>query len=165
MSPKVSAGDGAKLAAKKSARAPKPRRKHDVKLGRIAENGISASMYGLIERGAHKRPKIAKELRGNVEIRFKEDFAPVRAIFGSEGIVVEDGLPEADEDKEPFNPDLVISGSLPQIVQLASAPLFGGLPKPTTAHGRAALRKVARGKVKIEGNPLLARRVLKLLEI
>ena len=70
-------------------------------------------------------PKIAKELRGTVEIRFKEDFAPVRAIFGSEGILVEDGLPDA-EGEEPFKPDLVISGSLPQIVQLASAPLFGG---------------------------------------
>jgi hypothetical protein len=140
------------------------KKKHPVTLGRIADNGVSASMYGLIERGAAKRPKIAKELRGSVEIRFKEDFAPVRAIFGSEGIVVEDALPDGDGGRK-FKPDLVISGSLPQIVQLASAPLFGGLPKPTTAHGRSALRKVAGRKVKIEGSPLLARRVLKLLEI
>ena len=151
------------MPAKKATRS-RPRKKHEVKLGRIAENGISASLYGLIERGAAKRPKIAKELRGSVEIRFKEDYAPVRAIFGSEGIVVEDGLPEGDGGKQ-FKPDLVISGSLPQIVQLASAPLFGGLPKPTTAQGRSALRKVAGRKVKIEGSPLLARRVLKLLEI
>jgi hypothetical protein len=164
MTPKVPMPPKAAATTKKPARARRPGKKHEVKLGRIAENGISASMYSLIERGAHKRPKIAKELRGSVEIRFKEDFAPVRAIFGSEGIVVEDGLPEL-EDEEPFSPDLVISGSLPQIVQLTSAPLFGGVPKPTTAHGRAALRKVARGKVKIEGSPLLARRVLKLLEI
>ena len=153
----------AKATAKRAAR-PRTRKKHEVKLGRIAENGISASLYGLIERGAAKRPKIAKELRGNVEIRFREDYAPVRAIFGSDGIVVEDGFPDADGEAS-FKPDLVISGSLPQIVQLASAPLFGGLPKPTTAHGRSALRKVAGRKVKIEGSPLLARRVLKLLEI
>lgn len=150
-------------AARKAARR-RTRKKHEVKLGRIAENGISASMYGLIERGAAKRPKIAKELRGNMEIRFKEDYAPVRAIFGSEGILVEDAIPETG-DEQPFKPDLVISGSLPQIVQLASAPLFGGLPKPTTAHGRSALANVAGRKVKIEGSPLLARRVLKLLEI
>lgn len=165
MAPKVpTPPKEAAAATKKPAAARKPRKRHEVKLGRIAENGISASMFGLIERGAHKRPKIAKELRGNVEIRFKEDFAPVRAIFGSEGILVEDGLPDG-EDEDQFKPDLVISGSLPQIVQLASAPLFGGLPKPTHPHGRAALRKVAAGKVKIEGSPLLARRVLKLLEI
>jgi hypothetical protein len=149
--------------AKKASRSRTPK-KHEVRLGRIAENGVSASMYGLIERGAAKRPKIAKELRGSVEIRFKEDFAPVRAVFRADGIVVEDA-PPADEDGEAFKPDLVISGSLPQIVQLASAPLFGGLPKPTTAHGRSALRKVAGRKVKIVGSPLLARRVLKLLEI
>jgi hypothetical protein len=164
MAAKTTQPETEKSAAKKGATRRRPARKHEVKLGRLAENGISASMYGLIERGAAKRPKIAKELRGTVEIRFKEDFAPVRAIFGSEGILVEDGVPE-EHGEEPFKPDLVISGSLPQIVQLASAPLFGGLPKPTTAHGRAALAKVAGRKVKIEGSPLLARRVLKLLEI
>ena len=140
------------------------RRKHQVKLGRVAENGISASMLGLIERGATKRPTLAQELRGSIEIRFKEDFAPVRAIFGSEGILVEDAVPESEGEKA-FKPDLVISGSLPQIVQLTSAPLFGGLPRPTKARGRSALAKVAGRKVKIEGSPLLARRVLKLLEI
>ena len=163
MAAKQAAGKRQAAQAKKGGR-PRTRKKHEVRLGRIAENGVSASMYGLIERGAAKRPKIAKELRGSVEIRFKEDFAPVRAIFGSEGIVVEDALPD-DGDGEKFKPDLVITGSLPQIVQLASAPLFGGLPKPTTAHGRSALRKVAGRKVKIEGSPLLARRVLRLLEI
>jgi hypothetical protein len=140
------------------------RKKPQVKLGRVAENGISASLLGLIERGATKRPTLARELRGSVEIRFKEDFAPVRAIFGSEGILVEDGMPDA-QGEDPFKPDLVISGSLPQVVQLTSAPLIGGLPKPTNARGRSALAKVAGRKVKIEGSPLLARRVLKLLEI
>ena len=163
MAAKTSSDRAPRAQPKKAARA-RSTKKHDVRLGRIAENGISASMFGLIERGAAKRPKIAKELRGSMEIRFKEDFAPVRAIFGSDGILVEDAIPEA-EGEEPFKPDLVISGSLPQIVQLASAPLFGGLPKPTTSHGRSALRKVAGRKVKIEGSPLLARRVLKLLEI
>jgi hypothetical protein len=117
-------------------------------------------MFGLIERGAAKRPKIAKSLRGSVEIRFKEDFAHVRVHFAPSGVTVAD----AHED-EKFSPDLVIQGSLPDIVQLASAPLFGGLPRPTNARGRAALARVAGGKVKIEGSPLLARRVLKLLEI
>ena len=136
-----------------------------VKLGAVAENGISASLYGLIERGAMKRPKIAKALRGTMELRFKEQYAPVRVSFGAKEILVEDALPPAEGEKDGFKPDLVISGSLPQVVQLASAPLFGGLPSPTNARGRSALAKVAARKVRIEGNALLARRVLKLLEI
>jgi hypothetical protein len=167
MAGKATADEGKTPLARKRSRARttrSSRKKHEVTLGRIAENGIAGSLLGLIERGATKRPTLARELRGSVEIRFKEDFAPVRAIFGSEGILVEDGIEES-EDAEPFKPDLVISGSLPQIVQLTSAPLFGGLPKPTDSRGRAALAKVAGRKVKIEGNPLLARRVLKLLEI
>jgi len=59
----------------------------------------------------------------------------------------------------------VISGSLPAVIQLAAAPQAGGVPKLTTAHGRAALRSVAGGRVRITGSKLLARRVLKLLEI
>ena len=151
-------------ARKKTTRARTPRKKHAVKLGRLADNGISPSMYGLVEHGASRRPKIAKELRGTLELRFSEDFAPVRVVFAHDGILVEDVFPPTKDEKPP-KPDLVISGSLPQIVHLASAPLFGGVPRPTNAHGRAALANVAGRKVKIEGSPLLARRVLKLLEI
>ena len=116
-------------------------------------------MFGLIERGAAKRPRVAKGLRGVVEIRFAEDFAAVRVEFKPDEIVVSDGVGRRS------TPDLVIQGSLPDVVQLASAPLFGGVPRPTNARGRAALARVAGGRVKIEGSPLLARRLLKLLEI
>jgi hypothetical protein len=142
----------------------------EVKLGDQASNGISAAMFGLIERGAHKRPRIAKAVRGTVELRFKEDFAPVRVTFGARVIVIEDVVEPPEEGtkrrrKRPNPADLVISGNLPDIVQLASAPLFGGVPKPTDARGRGALARLAGGRVRIEGNPLLARRLLKLLEI
>jgi hypothetical protein len=130
-----------------------------VKLGHVAPNGISASVLGLVERGAVKRPKLARELRGNVEIRFEEDYAPVRVRFEEERVLVEDG------NGRRWSPDLVIQGTLPDIVQLAAAPLFGGIPKPTDPRGRAALASVAGRKVRIEGSPLLARRLLKLLEI
>jgi hypothetical protein len=130
-----------------------------VKLGHVAPNGISASVLGLVERGAVKRPKLARELRGNVEIRFEEDYAPVRVRFEEERVLVEDG------NGRRWSPDLVIQGTLPDIVQLAAAPLFGGVPKPTDARGRAALASFAGRKVRIEGSPLLARRLLKLLEI
>ncbi len=117
-----------------------------VKLGRQQPNGISASIYGLVERGMQRRPRVAKTIRGTVEFRFEEDFAPVRVTFGDDEVLVED-VPRARKA------NLVIRGSLPNVVQLTAAPVVG------------AVASVARGKVKIEGSPQLARRLLKLLEI
>ena len=131
-----------------------------VRLGHVAPNGISPSMCGLVELGKSKRPQLARELRGSVELRFREDFAPVRMDFASDGILVEDA-----GEQNGWKPALVISGSLPDIVKLTAAPLFGGLPKLSDARGRAALASMAGGKVKIEGSAVLARRLLKLLEL
>jgi hypothetical protein len=130
-----------------------------VKLGHKAPNGIAAGLLALVERGAARRPRIARELRGRVEIRFEEDYAPVRLAFGDVEVIVEDG------NGRRWSPDLVIEGSLPDVIQLATAPLVGGLPKPTDKRGRAALATVAARRVRIEGSPLLARRVMKLLEV
>jgi hypothetical protein len=148
--------------ARPAGKKPAPKRKGPpVRLGHVARNGIAPSMYGLIERGAAKRPGNIRGLKGTVEIRFKEDYAPVRVAFDEGTVLVEDG---SDETKGS-RPDLVIQGSLPDIIQLAAAPLVGGVPKPTDKRGRAALARVAKRSVKIEGSPLLARRLLKLLEI
>jgi hypothetical protein len=130
-----------------------------VKLGHQAPNGIAAGLLALVERGAARRPRIARELRGRVEIRFDEDYAPVRLDFADHQVLVEDG------NGKRWRTDLVIEGSLPDVVQLATAPLVGGLPKPTAKRGRTALASVAARRVRIEGSPLLARRVMKLLEI
>jgi hypothetical protein len=130
-----------------------------VKLGHQAPNGIAAGLLALVERGAVKRPRIARELRGRVEIRFAEDYAPVRLEFGDEEVLVQDG------NGTRWSPDLVIEGALPDVIQLATAPLVGGVPKPTDKRGRAALATVAARRVRIDGSPLLARRVMKLLEV
>jgi hypothetical protein len=119
-------------------------------------------MYGLVERGVGRRPRIARSIRGTVEFRFREDFAPLRVTFATEEVRIDDVLGQSDDSKKP---DLVISGSLPDIVQLASAPLVSGVPRPTHTRGRAALARIVNGKVRIEGNPLIARRLLKLLKI
>jgi hypothetical protein len=130
-----------------------------VKLGHQAPNGIAAGLVALVERGAAKRPRIARELRGRVEIRFAEDYAPVRVDFGDDHVLVEDGTGRR------WSSDLLIEGSLPDVIQLATAPLVGGLPKPTDRRGRAALATVAARRVRIDGSPRLARRVMKLLEV
>jgi hypothetical protein len=120
---------------------------------------VAAGLLALVERGAIKRPRVARELRGRVEIRFAEDYAPVRLHFGDEEVLVEDG------NGRRWSSDLVIEGSLPDVIQLATAPLVGGVPKPTNKRGRAALANVAARRVRIDGSPLLARRVMKLLEV
>jgi hypothetical protein len=130
-----------------------------VKLGHQAPNGIAAGLIALVERGATKRPRIARELRGRVEIRFAEEYAPVRVHFDDDQVLVEDG------NGKRWSSDLVIEGSLPDVIQLATAPLVGGLPRPTDRRGRAALASVAARRVRIDGSPLLARRVMKLLEV
>jgi hypothetical protein len=130
-----------------------------VKLGHQAPNGIAAGLVALVERGAAKRPRIARELRGRVEIRFAEDYPPVRVHFDDDHVLVEDG------NGKRWSSDLVIEGSLPDVIQLATAPLVGGLPKPTDRRGRAALATVAARRVRIDGSPRLARRVMKLLEV
>jgi len=137
-----------------------PAVEREVRLGYVAPNGIGASMYGLVQLGTTKRPQLAQDLRGSVELRFREDYAPVRMNFASDGILVEDS-----QEENGWKPELVISGSLPDIVKLTAAPFFGGLPKITDARGRAALASMAGGKIKIEGSAVLARRLLKLLEI
>jgi hypothetical protein len=137
------------------------RRPPRVTLGHVADNGISPSLYGLVEHGARKRPALARDLRGLVEIRFNERFAPVRLAFSEDGILVEDAGGQRGGEK----PDLVISGSLPDIVQSASAPLAGGIPKLTDARGRAALKRMANRRVKLRGNTRLAQRLLRLLEL
>ena len=45
-----------------------------------------------------RRPRIAKGMRGTVEMRFKEEFAPVRVTFGAKVLVVED---VAADDEAP----------------------------------------------------------------
>jgi hypothetical protein len=131
-----------------------------VRLGHVAPNGIGASLCGLVELGTTKRPQLARDLRGTVELRFREDFAPVRMNFASDGILVEDA-----GEQNGWDPELVISGSLPDIIKLTAAPSFGGLPKLTDARGRAAFASMAGGKIKIDGSAVLARRLLKLLEL
>jgi hypothetical protein len=131
-----------------------------VRLGHVAPNGIAPSVLALVERGAQRRPAHARAMKGTVEIRFDEDYAAVRLSFGGREVLVEDAAEDGG-----FDPDLVVRGSLPEVVQLAAAPQLGGLPKLTDKRGRRALVGVARGRVKFEGSQRLGRRLLRLVQI
>jgi hypothetical protein len=132
-----------------------------IRLGRMVEDGVAPSIFGLIERGISREPGLAAKMRGRVVFRFEEEFSPLRINFRPRSVVVEDG--------DLHKPDLVIAGRLPDIVHFATVPTlrgrFHGLPDPRLARGRAALGRLASGRVRIEGDNTLARRLLRLLAV
>jgi hypothetical protein len=134
---------------------------HAVRLGRMVEDGVSPSIFGLIERGIAREPELAAQMRGRVVFRFAEDFSPLRIQFKPRSVVVEDG--------DSRKPDLVISGRLPDIVHFATVPTLQGrlhgVPDPRQPRGRKALRRLADGRVRIEGDRVLGRRLLRLLAV
>jgi hypothetical protein len=127
----------------------------------MVEDGVSPSIFGLIERGISREPRLAAEMRGRVVFRFVEDFAPVRINFKPRSVVVEDG--------DSRKPDLVIAGRLPDIVHFATVPTLRGrlqgVPDPRRSRGRRALSRLASGRVRVEGDNTLARRLLRLLAV
>ena len=129
-----------------------------VRLGETDPDGISPAIYALIERAVSRHPELASEMSGLAEIRFDEGFTPVRLAFTGPDVLVEDGTWEEE-------PHLVVSGRLPDIVQLTTADLVGGLPNPAARSGRAALAQLARQQVKITGSLTLSRQLLKLLRL
>jgi hypothetical protein len=132
-----------------------------VRLGRMVEDGVAPSLFGLIERGIAREPALAAQMRGRVVFRFTEGFSPLRITFRARSVVVEDG--------DSRRPDLVIEGSLPDIVHFATVPTLRGrlhgVPDPRQPSGRKALRRIANGRVRIEGNRVLGRRLLRLLAV
>lgn len=135
-----------------------------VRLGHLVEDGVAPSIWGLLELGVERRPEIVAQMRGRVVFRFSEDFSAMRISFQPKTVVIEDG--------DLRKPDVVISGSMPDIVHFLTVPQlkgfggrFGGVPDPRAARGRVALARVASGRVKIEGDRALARRLLQLLAL
>lgn len=126
-----------------------------VRLGALLEGGLAPAIMAIVERGAQKRPALARSLRAEIELKTEESYPPVRIVFGERAVVVEDGAAVA--------PDLRVSGSLPDLVHLMVIPLLAGIPSPINTRGRAALGMVAGGRVRIEGRLGLMRRFLTLI--
>ena len=130
----------------------------EVKLGQTVANGIAPSMFALLDRGVHRRPELARQVQGKVVIRFREEIAPVRINFGRRVIRVEDG--------DLRSPDLTVTGSLPHVVQLTVTPMGRfGIPDFRSSRGRAALLRVASGRVRLGGDLALARRMLEMMAV
>jgi hypothetical protein len=132
-----------------------------VRLGRMVEDGVAPSIFGLIERGIAREPDLAARMRGRVVFRFTEDFSPLRITFRPRSVIVEDG--------DVRKPDLVIAGRLPDIVHFATVPTLRGrlhgVPDPRQPRGRRALKRLASGRIRVEGDRVLGRRLLRLLAV
>jgi hypothetical protein len=94
---------------------------------------------------------------GRIDLHFSEDISPVRIAFDGGEITVEDG--------EWDDADFRVTGRLPHIVHLTTAPKLGGMPNPGRAHGRAALARLTRGEIRLFGDRALGRKLLRLLEL
>jgi hypothetical protein len=127
----------------------------------MVEDGVAPSIFGLIERGIAREPDLAARMRGRVVFRFTEDFSPLRITFRPRSVIVEDG--------DVRKPDLVIAGRLPDIVHFATVPTLRGrlhgVPDPRQPRGRRALRRLANGRIRVEGDRVLGRRLLRLLAV
>jgi len=118
---------------------------------------MSPVIYALVERGVLLRPALAVELRGSILMRLGDPYKPVRVELCEGEIEVGDC---EDDDRAH---DLVIDGALHDFIALIGSPLTGGLPRPTTAMGRAAFARLVDGRVQLSGPRNLARGLLRLL--
>jgi len=127
----------------------------------MTDDGVAPSIFGLLERGIERRPEIAAQMRGRVVFRFAEDFSPLRISFKPKTVVLEDG--------DLRKPDLVIAGTMPDIVHLLTVPTLGGrlrgLPNPARPRGREALARIVSGRVRMDGDMSFGLRLLRLLAI
>jgi hypothetical protein len=114
-------------------------------------------MFIWVERGVALRPEVAREIRGRVTFRWQEEIAPLSVRFADDAIDVFDG--------DLRSPDLAVAGRLPDIVHMASAPLLLGIPNPASRHGLAAILGLYRGRVTLEGDRTMARRLIQLLAL
>jgi len=131
-----------------------------IELGRIMQGGVAPAIMAIVDRGARKRPELARDLRAEIELNMEGGYPPVRILFGGDLVLVEDV-----EDGSASEPDLRVSGTLADLVSLMVAPLVGGLPNPINRRGRAALGMVAQGRVKVEGRLGLLRRFLGVIQV
>jgi hypothetical protein len=130
-----------------------------VRVGELHGESIAAAIAPIVERGVQRRPELASVLEASVLLTFPEGYTPVRIDFRGHEIVV------SDTTADDMAHDLAIEGRLPDVIALITAPLAGGLPRPTTSGGRAAIARLADGRVDFTGSLRTARSVIRLLAL
>jgi hypothetical protein len=129
------------------------------------QTGLGPMLADLIQQNVEQHPERRSgfdRLRGRVAIASIDAEAAVTMEFLGGKLLVHAGV--------EHGPDLVISADSITLLELTSARLCFGLPDATHRSGRAVLRKMLSGKLKIRGRglvlkPLLLVRLNKLLNV
>ncbi len=128
----------------------------EVRLG-PARDGLAPSLFVWVERGVERRPRRGGDAARRRRVPLRRGPFAASPGFGEGLIEVSDG----DVD----SPDLAVSGRLPDIVHLATAPNVLGIPNPARIDGLGAILRLSRGKVTIDGDRRLALRLIRLLAL
>lgn len=131
-----------------------------VLLGHVSDDSIAATLYVVVAHGVRHRPARAASMNASVALRFLDGYAPVRIDFRGYEVEVGDDLEDSD-----WAHDLEVIGRMGDVTALITAPLTGGLPKPITRAGRAALARLADGRVEFDGPLVLGRKLLRVLAL
>lgn len=124
-----------------------------VRLGKLGEGSIAATIFAVVDRAAGLRPGVVRELSGSVvRLELGEAYWPVRVRFDDDEVLV--------EDDDTGVADLVVRGTLPDLQTLLTSPLTRGVPR-----SRAALARLADGRVQLDGPLTTGRRLLRLLSV
>ena len=143
---------------RRNAAAPAVNGRPVVRMSETADDSIAPTVFALIDRGAGLRPFFAAEMRGSILLCFNGAHPPVHVAFEGDAITVSDGT-------DAHAVDLRIDAALPDLVSLLAVPLSGGIPKPTSKKGRAALARIADGRVELDGPFGLGRKLLRLMSV
>jgi hypothetical protein len=127
-----------------------------------APSGLTELLAGLLERNLEREPGRARLLRAAAIVVAATDAGVAARVELRPSTVT---LGDA-RDREPA--DLRIRATSSDLLAIANAPLALGLPSVLHADGRAVLRMVVTGRVRISGmlrHPVLLSRFARLLSV
>lgn len=123
--------------------------------------GLTWMLGRLIDANLDRHPRRRRLLRpATVRIAAPDADERVTLRFGGGDVIV--GGPPADR------PAVAVVADSADLLRLASTPLRAGFPDPSTGAGRAMLRDVLAGRVRIHGmlrHPLVTSRLARILSV
>ncbi|HEX6330587.1 MAG TPA: hypothetical protein VF129_04765 [Actinomycetota bacterium] len=133
-----------------------------VTLADAAPNGLATMLAGLLESNLARHPRRSRLLRsGLVEIE-ATDAGVVATVRMAPGRV------EIAGGRADPGADLSVHASSGDLLDLAAAPLWAGLPAPSSRDGRNVLGRLATGRVRVRGlirHPVVLSRFARLLSV
>jgi hypothetical protein len=125
-------------------------------------NGLATMLGRLVEANLEAHPARRRLLRDDVFHLAATDARVSATISTHHGrALVRNG-------RDPSDPHVSVRASSSDLMALASVPLRAGLPDPMTHGGRAVLRRVADGRIRIRGmlaHPVRLSRLARLLSV